>query len=89
MQNSIRIFAIPNQTTRLNTMKDSEILKVSANDVAVTIVDNMLFVGHASEDSQEDDVVIHWSDDDQLTINKYPLTSEMVRVLKRYLERDI
>jgi hypothetical protein len=70
-------------------MKEREILKVTYGENAITIVDDMFFVGPSDNDSDLHDTVIHWQENGNLHVNGYEITPAMVEVLKLYLNKQL
>ena len=69
-------------------MTDKEILKITSGNVALTIVDNILFIGANDDESAKLDVTFQWSGG-VLCVGDYKITAAMVEVLKLYINNQI
>ena len=69
-------------------MKEREILSVKSEDTGLVIVQDDLYIGSPSDDSQETCVVIGWKEG-VLHIDKYPLTDAMIKILQMYIDKEL
>jgi len=69
-------------------MQDNEILKIHHSEVALTIVQDILFIGPNDEDSLKDDIAIEWVGEN-LNVGEYSITPAMVEILKLYINKQI
>jgi ferric-dicitrate binding protein FerR (iron transport regulator) len=69
-------------------MKDRELLSIKTDDTGFAIVDNDVYIGSPSDDSEEADTVISWRNG-ILSVDDWPLTPAMVKVLKMYIEKEL
>lgn len=68
-------------------MKERELLSLKTDNTGLCIVQDILFIGNPSEDSEEPDVAFDWKNG-TLSVNDYELSPAQLLILKMYMNKE-
>lgn len=69
-------------------MEKDEILKIKTEETSLVIIEGGLYIGSTDDDSQDEDVLFQAANG-QVQINKWKLSKNQLKTLKKYLNEKI